>query len=116
MISQIRDSCVRARRILQRLRKSKTATRNSIEKARARYIYCRACLKKEIMKSKRHAWEDLLKELKKDPWGRPYQMVLGRLKQKPVPYTQTVNSERLNAVLDELFPRGCVQRKVVCNG
>ncbi|RLU18098.1 hypothetical protein DMN91_010341 [Ooceraea biroi] len=39
----------------------------------------RSKLKIEIEDSKRKAWEELLETLEKDPWGKPYQVVLNKL-------------------------------------
>ncbi|KAI4485714.1 hypothetical protein M0802_012575 [Mischocyttarus mexicanus] len=61
-------------------------------------------LGKAIKDAKRKAWEDLLQTIDRDPWGKPYKMVMGRLRPAAPPITSVLEAEVLVDVLGELFP------------
>ncbi|KMQ83553.1 reverse transcriptase [Lasius niger] len=50
------------------------------------------------------SWGELLISLDRDPWRRPYKMVLGKLKQRASPMTETLDSLFVQRVIDTLFP------------
>ena len=39
-----------------------------------------------------------------DPWGRPYRLILGKLRIRSSPVTETLNPDSLKRALDVLFP------------
>ncbi|KAI4484972.1 hypothetical protein M0802_012906 [Mischocyttarus mexicanus] len=61
-------------------------------------------LKKAIKAAKNKAWEDLLQTIDRDPWGKPYRMVMGRLRPAAPPITSVLETGVLDSVLRELFP------------
>ncbi|KAI4474516.1 hypothetical protein M0802_015573 [Mischocyttarus mexicanus] len=61
-------------------------------------------LKKAIKAAKNKAWEDLLQTIDRDPWGKPYRMVMGRLRPAAPPITSVLETGVLDGVLRELFP------------
>ncbi|GBP15361.1 Probable RNA-directed DNA polymerase from transposon X-element [Eumeta japonica] len=48
------------------------------------YKNARRSLNKAIKDSKRRCWEELINEVDKDPWGRPYKVVMTHLKSQPM--------------------------------
>ncbi|XP_077279449.1 uncharacterized protein LOC143906940 [Temnothorax americanus] len=61
-------------------------------------------LVREICAAKERAWKELLDSVKEDPWGRPYRLVLNRLKPWMPPLTETLASEFVRRIVNELFP------------
>jgi len=62
-------------------------------------------LKKAIAAAKAGAWTELLQQLDDDPWGRPYQIVMNKLKRWVPPHTETLEAPLLDNILGSLFPR-----------
>lgn len=58
-----------------------------------------------IGKAKREAWEDLLYSLDRDPWEHPYKMVLNKIKQDNIGICEKMETEAINRILEELFPK-----------
>lgn len=46
----------------------------------------------------------LLETVDNDPWGRPYKLVMGKLKKTGIPITEGMEKEELEQILDVLFP------------
>lgn len=61
-------------------------------------------LQQAICDAKARAWEDLLKALDNDPWGRPYKMVRNKLRPWAPPITEGLSPEILGEVIISLFP------------
>lgn len=75
-IAAARKACIAARRAIKRAKGDKEA----IGKVLETYQKCRAILRKEIRDSKKRCWHELIAEVEGDPWGRPYQIVIGKMK------------------------------------
>jgi len=88
-IARLRAVCVRARCALWRRRKR--ASQEVLLEMRANLKRARRELRREIGRSKRLAWRELLTTLESDPWGRPYRVVLKRVR-----WPQFVRSLRRN--------------------
>ena len=97
-IARLRQSCKHARRLAQRARH-----RPNYEDLKQLYKDARRTLVQAIRDSKRRCWRDLCKEVDKDPWGRPYKTVMGKLKnnRKPTP----TSPELLSKIVSTLFPQ-----------
>ena len=54
--------------------------------------------------AKRRAWGELLASPDADPWGRPYKMVLNKLRPWAPPTTESMDPRFLKEVVDTLFP------------
>lgn len=54
------------------------------------------------------AWGELINAL--DPWGRPYRIVLGKIRVKTLPGTETMNTPNLDKILSTLFPSSREER------
>ncbi|GBP96285.1 Putative 115 kDa protein in type-1 retrotransposable element R1DM [Eumeta japonica] len=67
------------------------------------YKKARQELNKIIKDSKRRCWKDLVEEVEKDPWGRPYKVVMVRLKSQPI-LLPTI-PKLLQKIVNALFPQ-----------
>lgn len=77
-IAELRASSVHARRLLKRARRSRDAART--DAAVEGYRTAKAALRTAIAEAKARAWQELIFSLEEDPWGRPYKMVMGKLR------------------------------------
>lgn len=66
-----------------------------MEGAEVEYRMAKRMLKDEIRKAKRDAWQELILNVNKDPWGLPYKLVLGRLRKFTPRLTEAVSREVL---------------------
>ncbi|CAH2084175.1 unnamed protein product [Euphydryas editha] len=97
-ISTLREKCLKARRASQRSRKKP----NSAE-LKAEYKTARRRLNAAIRESKRKCWKELIDEVEKDPWGRPYKIVTTRLKSQTIPLPTCPHL--LERIVTILFPQ-----------
>lgn len=51
-------------------------------------------------------WETLIQDLDRDPWGRPYKIVMNKLRPWVPPIAETVEPDFLDRVIMTLFPEG----------
>lgn len=72
--------------------------------ALANYREARKVLRMVIKKAKVSAWEELFQTLEEDPWGRPYRIVLNRLRPAAPPLTETLEPRFVREVVTALFP------------
>ncbi|XP_071576455.1 uncharacterized protein [Temnothorax nylanderi] len=70
------------------------------------YLAARLALAKAIKAAKERSWEELLKTLEEEPWGRPYRLVMNRLKPWAPPTTETLDPRFLEKVVQTLLPPG----------
>ncbi|KMQ84759.1 reverse transcriptase [Lasius niger] len=75
-----------------------------IAKLRRVSDHARRTVRRRKRKSKARAWKELLSSLDEDPWGRPYRMVLNKLRGGTAPITETLDPQLINRVIDTLFP------------
>ncbi|XP_053990545.1 uncharacterized protein LOC128882803 [Hylaeus volcanicus] len=61
-------------------------------------------LQRAIRRAKVSACGELLGTLEKDPWWRPYRIVLGRMRPAAPPVTESLDPPVLERVVDTLFP------------
>ena len=97
-ISVLRKECHKKRRISQRGYRRP----NSAELV-AEYKKARRSLNKAIKDSKRQCWKELINEVDKDLWGRPYKVVMTHLKKQPMP--SPTCPQHLEKIVTALFPR-----------
>lgn len=113
-IAELRRKCVRAKRQLTRFnsRYSRIADTNdgllTDRRLVLRRLYkdARRTLRKAIQDAKLLSWRELLASIDADPWGRPYLLVLGRLRRSRPGLTETLEEGELQPLLDSLFPLG----------
>lgn len=72
--------------------------------AKQGYREAKSGFRREIRKAEAKAWEELIMELEKDPWGCPYKIVLNRLRRATPTATELMMDEDLENVLDDCFP------------
>ncbi|CAG4955271.1 unnamed protein product [Colias eurytheme] len=103
-ISQLRASCVAARRAYTRHRRRRR--RDEEEEARLYAVYrdCIVTLQDAIGTAKTRAWEEMLEDLNHEPWGRPYKRVRQKLRPWAPPLSQTLEPRFLEQVVTSLFP------------
>lgn len=97
-ISVLRSECFRKRRIYQRNRRRPKSAELVVEYKKARRELNRA-----IKDSKRRSWKDLIDEVERDPWGRPYRVVMTHLKSQPMP--SPTCPQLLKKIVTALFPQ-----------
>lgn len=75
------------------------------------YREARRSLRTAIKSSKAKAWEELLQSLEEDPWGRPYKIVLNKLRPAAPPITETLDPEFVKEIIVTLFPEANRERE-----
>jgi hypothetical protein len=80
-IARMREFCVRARRIYTRARR-RILRRSDEEICRCyeEYREAKRALQQEIRIAKARSWAELIEAVESDPWGRPYKVVMKRLR------------------------------------
>lgn len=96
-IKEIRVQCLKARRLAQR-----AIRKESYPDLHMKYKELRSKLNRAIKKSKRATWVELLEDVDNDPWGRPYIIVMKKLKGST---QQPRNTEQLRHIVRTLFPQ-----------
>jgi len=106
-IASLRREANAARRRLKRLRRGLRHRAGpvpaGIAAASVRFAMAKEELRREISAAKARAWQELLDSVGEDPWGRPYHMVMGKLKRAP-PYTESLDPPLRDQILSSLFP------------
>jgi len=103
--AKLHEASVQARRRLRHLRR-RNRDETGIELARGKYREARCSLRAAIGKSKAAAWGDLIFSLNEDPWGRPYMLVLNKLRPRAPPTTEFPDPGFLGEVVGALFHGG----------
>ncbi|CAG4978795.1 unnamed protein product [Colias eurytheme] len=104
---RLRSACVTARRRFTKYRRRRRRADYSTAEETERYtIYQNAkkALRDAIAVAKERAWMELLDTLNLDPWGRPYRLVMNKLRPWAPPLTATLEPALLQKVVTTLFP------------
>ena len=104
-LARLREASMRARRQYTRARRRRRATAEETARAYEAYRSASTAFRTAIADAKARSWEELLEGLNRDPWGRPYKMVLGKLRPWVPPLTETLDPDLRERVIDTLFPR-----------
>lgn len=111
-IAELRQNCIRARRLLTKANRRCVRVDNTLEICRdnLRHLYkcARKKLRDAIRAAKLKSWTELINTINADPWGRPYLLVLGRLRQSRPGLTEILDDQELTILLDSLFPHAPV--------
>ena len=83
-----------ARRRLQHRKRKWTRNNDEEEQLRLRYRAAVVALQQAIREAKARVWDELLKTIDREPWGRPYRLVLGKLRPTAPPLTESMEPER----------------------
>lgn len=73
---------------------------------RDNYKEARRILRSAIQEAKYQSWQELVASIDANPWGRPYLLVLGRLKRASPGLTEILEEEELHPLMDSLFTSG----------
>jgi len=79
-LENLRRLSHRAYRALKRARRRKNTPPRQLEELREEYRSSSKALKIAISNAKARAWDDLVLTLDENPWGRPYQIVMNKLR------------------------------------
>lgn len=97
-VAEARGNMNKARRAFQRARRWDSP---QTEDLRATYKQARKALQVRIWRAKERVWRDFTLTVERDPWGKPYKVVMASLKERGPRLTLT--RQRVEAVLGELF-------------
>ncbi|XP_076765009.1 uncharacterized protein LOC143432078 [Xylocopa sonorina] len=103
-ISRLRADTTIAWRNFTRYRKRRNSIPERREQLYQIYKERKIELQAAIKKSKARAWDGLLETLREDPWGRPYKIVMNKLRPWTPPLTEIMETSFLEGVVDTLFP------------
>lgn len=99
-ISTLRKKLNKSRRLYQRAKKKDKSNSKILEEEYKNY---RKKLKYKIEDGKKAAWKALCEEVEKDIWGRPYKVIMNKIKKKaPAP---NISKKRAKSIIKALFPR-----------
>lgn len=102
-IAAARTECVRRRRLWTRSR-GRCHEGAAAAAAEAEYREARKVLKRCIREAKAKCWAELVKSVDDDPWGKPYKVVLKKLRGPPA--TATMEPRTVRDIAAVLFPEG----------
>ena len=94
-----------ARRKYQHRKRKATVTSEELEQTRLDYRKAIFALQIAVRAAKRKAWEDLIENIDRDPWGRPYKIVTDKMRPSAPPLTESMEPELLQRTVSTLFPR-----------
>lgn len=97
-----RAVCMTARRRFQRSRRKKCRDEKNEEVLYQQYRQEATALKLAIKEAKARALEELI-GIDRDPWGRPYRLLLGKLRPRASPVRELADTITLDKALDTLF-------------
>ncbi|XP_033360707.1 uncharacterized protein LOC117239317 [Bombus vosnesenskii] len=92
------DSC------MPRSRRRRRVDEDTVARLYEAYSEARRLLQRAIKEAKRRAWGELLASLDSDPWGRPYKLVLNKLRPWAPPLTESMDPRFLDKVVSTVFP------------
>jgi hypothetical protein len=114
-ISAMRSECVRTKRskvrMIARIARLRERTTGDFDDGRANaelkrtndaYTAAKKRLKHAISRSKKACWSELIASVDRDPFGKPYKLVMRKLKGAPA--TATMEHQTLETVISTLFP------------
>lgn len=98
-----RKKCRHLRRNLKYAKKKKYPA-NNIAKREMEYRNAKNDMRVAIRKAKKAMWGSLITEIDGDPWGRPYTLVMSKLKRKNYNNIMNMPTDELNRAIATLFP------------
>ncbi|KAI4474423.1 hypothetical protein M0804_014868 [Polistes exclamans] len=103
-IALLRGAATTARRRYLRARRGgdPVRIRECLEDRREK----RKNLVRAIRRAKASAWRDFIATIEDDPRGRPYRLVMGKLRARGVPLTEALDPHLLERIVATLFPEG----------
>ncbi|XP_076386337.1 uncharacterized protein LOC143264206 [Megachile rotundata] len=104
-IAELRKACVPLRRRYQRARRRRNRDPEREQDLWGVYREGVMALQLAIKESKDRAWDEFLGSLERDRWGRPYKLVMEKLRPWAPPVAETLDPQFLGSVVEALFPR-----------
>lgn len=100
---EIKEQRNKANKMRRRVQKYKKRRDQEMEEV-AKFLYKKAKkeLQRKIVKEKEKKWRELCESINKDPWGKPYKVVMKQVKPDTPP--ANISMELAKKVLCELFP------------
>ncbi|CAF4894566.1 unnamed protein product [Pieris macdunnoughi] len=107
-LAVLRSFCVRSRRVFTRYRRRPQTRRSQDEEERLYVAYqaAKRDLRVAMARAKEEAWNGFLNTLQEDPWGRPFRLVMSKLRPRAPPLTSSMQPSLLDSVVATLFPGG----------
>ena len=112
LIAEMRAACWRKRRQYMRARRKRVRDEAKEEELYAIYREASNLLKRAIKEAQARSWDSFLDTLNRDPWSRPYRLVLGKIRPRDPPFTESFGAEDLERILTVLFSgsgEGCAR-------
>ncbi|KAL0818004.1 hypothetical protein ABMA28_008546 [Loxostege sticticalis] len=103
-IAELRRACIAARRESSRHRRRRRRDPEQDGPLYAAWRSAQKALQIAIAQAKARAREELLQTLNRDPWGRPYRTVRGKLRPWAPPVTDCLDPTLLSNIVSALFP------------
>lgn len=102
----MREASTKARRKLKRARRHENPEDPTEADHRmiGEYKEARRNLSRALRKAKAVAWGEFVGTLNENPWDRPYQTIMGKLRRWTPPFTESLEKPVLDKVLGGLFP------------
>lgn len=104
-VKEVRRICIEWRRKWVRSKNKEEVCEDEALRIEKGYRTAKKALKTEIKKAKEEAWRELVQSVEDDPWGKPYRLVLGKLRRTESAITEKLKEEEAEKLLDELFPK-----------
>ncbi|XP_011147562.2 uncharacterized protein LOC105188039 [Harpegnathos saltator] len=105
-IADLRRESVHLRRAFGRVRNDPDSDSEAVLAAQKDFCVAVKALREAIGAARGKGWDTLLLSLDADPWGRPYRIVMQKLKPWTPPLTVTLDPRFLERVMGSLFQVG----------
>ncbi|XP_049885128.1 uncharacterized protein LOC126380050 [Pectinophora gossypiella] len=103
-IADLREACVAARREFTRYRRLQSRSEEREDLLHNIYSQSKKSLQLAISRSKTLSRQEMLEDLNRDPWGRPYRAARCKFRPQAPPITETLQPQLLEDVVTGLFP------------
>ncbi|XP_025154146.1 uncharacterized protein LOC112588428 [Harpegnathos saltator] len=103
-IAELRRRSVHPRRTFRNERNKRPQDPEAVLATRMEFCKAAVELREAIGVARGRGWDDLLLSLDADPWGRPYRMVMQKMRPWTPPKTVTLDPRFLERVMGTLFP------------
>ncbi|XP_049885101.1 uncharacterized protein LOC126380041 [Pectinophora gossypiella] len=103
-IAELRKACVAARREFTRYRRLQSRCEEREDLLHNIYSQSKKTLQLAISRSKTLSRQEMLENLNRDPWGRPYRAARCKFRPQAPPITETLQPRLLDDVVTALFP------------
>ncbi|KAL0277929.1 UNVERIFIED_CONTAM: hypothetical protein PYX00_005045 [Menopon gallinae] len=110
-IANQRKEANKNRRILTRLRARRERDVHREEEAERKWKQSRETLYRNIKAAKERAWMELVETMDGDPWGRPYKILMKKIRPAQRPITETLEENLLRETINQLFPEDIAERE-----